>query len=311
MAENLNYEMTGLFVNKCYDNKPENCDKYGRLYDWATAKKACPNGWHLPNNYEWQVLYLYADGIDSTTRHYVSTSLTAGKFLKATSGWNSNGNGVDKFGFAALPGGSGDSAGSFKNIGNSGNWWSATNINAKHAHHFFVSYSNDYASVSNYLKTSLFSVRCVMGYEEPTSIIPLSVEANNLLGGLADKCMGEHCGGRRGPALAKGNTVLKNVTILKKSRNKEDILQVVNERMPELKKTYSSYLKQYAGWTGGKLVLKFTIAPSGDIISISIVSSTTGNSSFDDDIKEQVSKWKWEAVNGENITSTMPFNFSK
>ena len=39
MVENLNYNASG---SKCYDNKPDNCDKYGRLYDWNTAKLVCP-----------------------------------------------------------------------------------------------------------------------------------------------------------------------------------------------------------------------------------------------------------------------------
>ena len=46
MAENLNYEAEGSL---CYENKPANCAKYGRLYNWETAKKACPKGWHLPS----------------------------------------------------------------------------------------------------------------------------------------------------------------------------------------------------------------------------------------------------------------------
>jgi len=51
MAENLNYEAKG---STCYDNKPENCKKYGRLYDWKTAKTACPSGWKLPSEEEWK-----------------------------------------------------------------------------------------------------------------------------------------------------------------------------------------------------------------------------------------------------------------
>ena len=48
MAENLNYEAGG---SKCYDNKPDNCTKYGRLYNWETALKVCPKNsdyarWH-------------------------------------------------------------------------------------------------------------------------------------------------------------------------------------------------------------------------------------------------------------------------
>jgi hypothetical protein len=37
MAENLNYNASD---SKCYDNKLANCEKYGRLYDWNTAKVA-------------------------------------------------------------------------------------------------------------------------------------------------------------------------------------------------------------------------------------------------------------------------------
>ncbi len=61
MAENLNYDAKG---SKCYDNKPVNCAKYGRLYDWKTAMTVCPKGWHLPSNEEWD--YLYNAVINST-----------------------------------------------------------------------------------------------------------------------------------------------------------------------------------------------------------------------------------------------------
>jgi uncharacterized protein (TIGR02145 family) len=115
MAENLNFSAEG---SKCYDNKPENCEKYGRFYDWGTAMKACPNGWHLPNNDEYGALYNTVGGKD-----------VAGKKLKAKSGWNDSnekpGNGTDDFGFSALPSGFGDSEG-FGGVGDRGGWWSAT-----------------------------------------------------------------------------------------------------------------------------------------------------------------------------------------
>ena len=44
-AENLNYDAGGSF-------KPED-DAVGRLYDYETAKKACPPGFHLPSDEEW------------------------------------------------------------------------------------------------------------------------------------------------------------------------------------------------------------------------------------------------------------------
>jgi hypothetical protein len=51
MAQNLNYQTPSGSL--CYDNDNSNCDKCGRQYDWETAKKACPAGWHLPAAKEW------------------------------------------------------------------------------------------------------------------------------------------------------------------------------------------------------------------------------------------------------------------
>jgi hypothetical protein len=50
ISQNMNYAADGSI---CYDNASENCERYGRLYDWTTAKKACPQGWHLPSEEEW------------------------------------------------------------------------------------------------------------------------------------------------------------------------------------------------------------------------------------------------------------------
>ncbi len=53
IAENLNYEAEGSW---CYENKPENCQTYGRLYSLEAALKSCPTGWHLPSDDEWKQL---------------------------------------------------------------------------------------------------------------------------------------------------------------------------------------------------------------------------------------------------------------
>ncbi len=91
MAENLNFETDSSF---CYNDSAEYCAKYGRLYVWTAAMDACPSGWHLPDTAEWRML-LAAVGGDSI----------AGTKLKSTSGWNSDGNGTDDFGFTVLPAG--------------------------------------------------------------------------------------------------------------------------------------------------------------------------------------------------------------
>jgi uncharacterized protein (TIGR02145 family) len=53
MAENLNY---GAKNENCYDNDSTLCKQCGRLYAWFQATKICPDGWHLPDNAEWDDL---------------------------------------------------------------------------------------------------------------------------------------------------------------------------------------------------------------------------------------------------------------
>jgi uncharacterized protein (TIGR02145 family) len=145
MAENLNYNANG---SKCYGNSESNCAKYGRLYNWATAKTACPKGWHLPSDAEWTALMDFVGG-----------SNVAGTKLKSASGWNSNGNGTDEFGFSALPGGIGNSGGYFDGVGNGGEWWSSKG-SASRAYDRSMLYN--YADVGRNVndKSYLLSVRC-------------------------------------------------------------------------------------------------------------------------------------------------------
>jgi uncharacterized protein (TIGR02145 family) len=111
MAENLNYPTAN--GSWCYNNQNSNCVKYGRLYNWQTALKVCPQGWHLPSDTEWQQLIDFA-GNNSAVK------------LKAKSGWNNNGNGTDDYGFSALPGGGLQDYGKFYDLGKDGEWWSST-----------------------------------------------------------------------------------------------------------------------------------------------------------------------------------------
>ena len=55
MAENLAYKPR---KGNCqaYNNDQANVEKYGYLYDWKTANKAIPKGWHLPTKEEFLIL---------------------------------------------------------------------------------------------------------------------------------------------------------------------------------------------------------------------------------------------------------------
>ncbi len=94
------------------------------------------------------------------------------------------------------------------------------------------------------------------------------------------------------------------------SRSAADIMKVVRQRTPGLRHTYNKFLKLKPGFSG-KVTLRFTIAPGGDIISISIASSTTGYSEFDEAIKDGVSNWTFSKVKSGNTTVTIPFTFSE
>jgi uncharacterized protein (TIGR02145 family) len=117
-AENLNYAAEG---SVCYENIAGNCAKYGRLYNFSTAKNACPASYHVPSQGEWITLIEYVVG------GYVDDGLEkAGKKLKSKTGWKDKGNGTDEYGFSALPGGYGYGDDYLGGYGYGGYWWSTT-----------------------------------------------------------------------------------------------------------------------------------------------------------------------------------------
>ena len=139
-----------------YDNDEKEGDTYGKLYNWYAVEtgKLCPTGWHVPTDTEWTVLtdYLAADGHNGTQ----------GTALKATSGWNSSGNGTDNYGWNGLPGGERSYNSGFDDVGYRGYWWSSSQNDALSAWPrdlYSYSFGYDY-SYSNY-KENGFSVRCL------------------------------------------------------------------------------------------------------------------------------------------------------
>ena len=129
MAENLNYQpKTG--ESWCYKDSGSNCDKYGRLYDWSTARQVCPAGWHLPDKWEWKKLVASVN---------INTGGKAGTALKAKNGWDNpfqsdsdsgRGKGTDDYGFSAIPGGQRndrkDRGNAYYHKGGYGYWWTDT-----------------------------------------------------------------------------------------------------------------------------------------------------------------------------------------
>jgi uncharacterized protein (TIGR02145 family) len=193
---NLNVEPS-MGKSACYCNKPENCEKYGRLYDWATAmaldtacnhtlcdslinyqhQGICPAGWHIPSDDDWgrMIEYAFKDKGNLSPNPYVNNAV--GGHLKATSGWNWNkldnkdGNGTDVYGFSALPGGHGTNflsrPVSFTSAGEFGEWWSTTETKDGYANSWSLFYRSDLFTTmgDNDIVPSkgsrMYSVRCV------------------------------------------------------------------------------------------------------------------------------------------------------
>ena len=98
-AENVQYEVEGSY---CYNDTKEYCGKFGRLYNYEQANKACPEGWHVPTIHEWRYLFSFFGGW-----HH------SGKFLHE--GKESD--------MQMLYGGFGEPGHLFRQLNVSGNWW--------------------------------------------------------------------------------------------------------------------------------------------------------------------------------------------
>ena len=148
MAENLNYEIDDSF---CRNDDNSYCVKYGRLYTWSAATIACPSGWHLPTGNEFEMLF-----------NSVGGDTIAGNMLKSASGWNDGGNGLDIYGFSALPTYCRVANSCYFKDGDGAAFWSDTENGDAYAQHVFLN-----ASVGAFLdfsgKSYAFSVRCLKG----------------------------------------------------------------------------------------------------------------------------------------------------
>ena len=156
MAENLNYETNKSY---CYDNDPANCRKYGRLYTWAAAREACPAGWHLPSDAEWDALKRFVAG-----SLFGGETDSAGYALKSESGWEeSEGKrgGSDAVGFGALPAGGRGGDGTFGSVLEAAVFWSSTEDGASYAYGRFLYCTVTALCTFGYYKDGALSVRCV------------------------------------------------------------------------------------------------------------------------------------------------------
>ena len=152
MAENLNYKVDGSY---CYDNKTENCKKYGRLYSSQAAKQACPDGWKVPTKKSWEILLATTVdfsliGTPEATQDY--DPFMAIKF-ESFMGLNN-----DPYGFNILPTGRGD-GNKYKDISRAF-FWTSTVWMGKFLYITFTSKNSGKVAYPGTFKFG-FAIRCI------------------------------------------------------------------------------------------------------------------------------------------------------
>jgi uncharacterized protein (TIGR02145 family) len=143
MAKNLNYEVPGSWCN--------NCDAYGRMYDWQTAKAVAPAGWHLPTVDEWNELVTTLGGLN-----------VAGGKMKSVTGWKSpNSNATNSSCFAALPGAYRSNDGKLIGVGENTAFWSTIEGNTETGTAYVLGHLYGKIQKTNFSKAWGLSVRCI------------------------------------------------------------------------------------------------------------------------------------------------------
>lgn len=146
---NLNVDVVPSY---CYQDEQLNCRRYGRLYTWDSAKRACQSlgdGWRLPTDEEWRQMAKRYGGVSQD-------SDDAGKAAyKALLSEGSSG-------FNALLGGGRSDDGQYARLEAHGFYWTATENDPVSA--VFYNFGKGKLALHRQTggeKQRAFSVRCV------------------------------------------------------------------------------------------------------------------------------------------------------
>ena len=182
MAENLNFETENSY---CFNDQPERCEKYGRLYTWSAAmdsafqwsingaycgygktctavnpvRGVCPAGWHLPTEGEWKMLFA-AVGDSAGPVEIPYRVEGVGKKLKSTMGWQWL-KGSDDYGFSLLGGGNKGSEGFYLLEYRQTDLWTSSEDSPYHVSTLRFSDENDVISFGSWNKHFGLYVRCL------------------------------------------------------------------------------------------------------------------------------------------------------
>lgn len=148
-ATNVNVESAGSF---CYDDDEVHCRRYGRLYTWESARRACRSlgaGWRLPTNDDWRGMAKHYGGVRDDSDDSGRAAYTA-LLLGGTSR------------FEAVFGGGRSGDGEYSRMDAHGFYWTATESTPATA--WFYNFGKGGQALNRHSegeKARAFSVRCV------------------------------------------------------------------------------------------------------------------------------------------------------
>ena len=143
MAKDMNYKTASGYT--VVEDKDMHNQAQGLLYTWEAARKACPAGWHLPSEKEWQPL------VDTFN----------GRSLKSSEGWAMGGNGENFSGFSAYPSYYLSDEVEYPSYKWFGHWWTATSKADTLASAFLMVFQDGDVRNQARKKTDSYSVRCI------------------------------------------------------------------------------------------------------------------------------------------------------
>jgi len=194
MAQNLELDDTGIrYLRRVKEG-------YGKLYNWDMAMKACPVGWKLPSDEDWQTLINNLGGKE-----------LAGGVMKDDKAWENVKNTVKSkpvVGFNAVPSGGMEGAGSFTEMGQDAIFWTSTE-NRSGA--MFVQLKNSntiaYIGTGAASKENYYSVRCLEDANKKTA-------SNDCADGSGDYCI--------------TNISIKDMVVELKGVESEHVIKAIN-----------------------------------------------------------------------------------
>jgi uncharacterized protein (TIGR02145 family) len=156
MADGKQWTTRNLDVNiapsYCYEDAEQNCRRYGRLYTWESARRACQSlgdGWRLPADDEWRHMAKRYGGVseDSDDKGKVAyKALLAG----------------GRSGFGAVLGGGRSEDGKYERLEAHGFYWASSENDPASAWFYnFGRGGQAFHRQSGGEKQRAFSVRCV------------------------------------------------------------------------------------------------------------------------------------------------------